>query len=458
MKSEKIVKGRRAVWVTWTFLILFFIGIPSWVHADIEDLLSKFHPYITVREEYSNNILLTKTNKLNDFITDVYPGLRFFSLDPGTYMVDLNVIASYVYYEKNHDFSFFSPTGKLNAWYAMTPNLTFRARDYLVRSDAARESISSAGVPQDQQGQFLLSTQRGSHAIYLRNVAEPSIDYRFGSENLFSVLYRNNVYHNQKSDLFESSQENTINPSLKYWFDIHNGVSLDFFHTAGHFQRSPDLVGDGGTARYTYRFDPKLSVFGEYFFVRDNFKNPGTDYDVHNPSLGTQYKFSPTVTGTAQGGYYWQIPDQGTKRKGPFFILDLTKSALRTSYSLQLTGRYTQDYFTAQNLGFTKYYRAYGMINHMLTQRTRVWTIGSVERPMYGDGRKEWIWNVNGGGSYLLFRWLSLSLEGSYRVDRSNVSGFGYKEYRGMFGITMGQPGFVPTTMIGQPTLQQTIY
>jgi len=457
MKSEKIGKVGRVARVRWVFLILFFVGIPSWIQADVNDILLKFHPYVSAREEYNSNILLSKTNKLSDFITGVYPGLSFFSLDRTTYMVDLNFIASYFYYERNRDFSFFSPTGRLNAWYALSPNLTFRVRDYLVRSDAAREALYGASVPQDQPNQYLLSTQTGVHAIYLRNVAEPSLDYRFGRENLFSVLYRNNVYHNQKDNLFEDSQENTVNPRLNYWFDIHNGVLLDFFHSIGHFERSPDMVGDGGSLRYTYRFDPQLSVFGSYFFVRENFKNPGVDYDVHNPSLGVQYKFSPTLLATAQGGYWWQIPDQGSKSSGPFFSLDLTEKAVRTTYSLQLSGGYIQDYFTAQNLGFNKYYRAYGMINHMLSQKTSIRATGSVERPIYETGRKDWIWNTHVGVYYLLFRWMSLSLEGSYTQDRSNISGSGYKDCRGIFGITLGQPGFMPA-MIGQPTLQRPMY
>jgi len=444
MRGEKDVKARRIAWVSWAFLTLVFIGIPCSVHADINDILLKFHPYITVQEIYSNNILLTKTNKLNDFITVVSPGLRFSDLKPGAYGIDLDFVAGYTYYAKHHDFSYFSPQGSLNAWYAMTPNLTFRVRDYLIRSDAAREQLYTAEATADQ---FLLSTERGVHAIYLRNVVEPSVEYRFGRENLLSILYRNNIYHNQNA-LFEDSQENTISPRLNYWFNIRNGVTLEYILTFGHFETSPDLVGHGARARYTYRFNPKLSLFGEYFFVRENFKDPGVDYDVHNPGLGIEYKFSPTLTGTAQGGYYWQMPVHGgTTTRGPFFNLSLIQRAEKTTYTLLLQGGYTQDYFTAENLGFSKYYRAYGMINHRLTERMRVLATGSVERSMDNDGRKDWIWNVRGGASYLLFRWLGISLEGSYRQDRSNISGFGYEEYRAMVGITVAQPGFLPTIM-----------
>ena len=42
MKSEKLVKAGRIAWVQWTFLILFFVGIPSplgTLGAGVEDQL-----------------------------------------------------------------------------------------------------------------------------------------------------------------------------------------------------------------------------------------------------------------------------------------------------------------------------------------------------------------------------------------------------------------------------------
>jgi hypothetical protein len=449
MKSEKIVKARRRTSINWIFLTLFFIGIPSFAHADINDFLLKFNPYITAQGAYSNNILLTKTNKLSDFITTVYPGLGFSDTVPGSYGINLDAVAGYTYYAKNHDFSYFSPAGNLDAWYAMTSNLRFRVRDYVVRSDAAREQIFSADASPNQ---FFLSTERGVHAIYLRNVVEPSVEYRFGRENLLSVLYRNDTYHNQ-NPLFEDSQENTVNPKLNYWFDIRNGVSLEYYRTFGQFGASPNLVGDGARGRYTYRFNPRLSVFGEYFFLRENFENPGIDYDLHNPSLGIEYKFSPTLTGTLQGGYYWEVPAEGTTTRGPSLVLNLTQRGQRTSYTVLLQGGYIQDYFTAQNLGFAKYYSAYGTINHQLTQRLSVFATGSVERPSFSDGRKDWIWIAQGGASYSLLRWLSISLGGSFTEDYSNISGFGYKEYRVIAEITLGKPTY-QRTILGQPALQ----
>jgi hypothetical protein len=461
MGSGKIAKPRRIGWVNWILLTLFFIGIPSFVHADISDILLKFYPYITAQEEYSTNILLsTNRNKLDDWITTVTPGLQFSHLEAGRVGIDLDVNGGYNYYAKNNGLSYWSASGRLDSWYAVTPSLTFRLRDYLIRSDAARENVYNNQYNADgqyigntQPGQYLLSTVSGVQAIYLRNIVEPSMEYRFGKENLFSLLYRNNIYRNE-NPLFEDSMENTLNPKLTYWFDINNGVSLDYYLTWNTYQNSPDQLVNGVTPRYTYRFNPKTSIFAEFHFEYEDFKSPGVDYYVYNPSLGIEYKFSPTLTGLAQGGYWWNIPKGGSKSEGPFFDLSLTQRAARTLYTLAFQGGYEEDYITAQNLGFTKHYRGYGTINHQFTGRLSGQLTGSMERVWYSaeaDNRKDWIWDARVGASYELFQWLTVALEGSYRGANSNISIRDYTEFSGLFRITVARPGY-QRGMMGQPT------
>ena len=239
-------KRQSRIWTLGLVCLLFISGTPFTVSADSEKILPGFHPYLTVGEEYENNIFLTNKDKIDDFITTINAGLKFSALEAQTYGIDLNFAAGYTYYARHHDFNYFSPSGALNAWYAATPRLTFRVREYLIRSDESREQtylenrytvlIYSANALPDQ---FLLSTVRGQRAIYIRNVAEPSVEYKFAKDGLISVLYRNNIYHNQNPQ-FEDSQENTINPKLTYGFNIRNGVTLEYYLTFGSYERSPD--------------------------------------------------------------------------------------------------------------------------------------------------------------------------------------------------------------------------
>ncbi len=464
MKGEKIVNAWRRSWVKWIFLVLFLIGIPSFVHADINDILLKFYPYVTVQEEYSTNILLSPNRfKLADYITTINPGLRVYDLKPGKHEIDLDVSGGYTYYKKNDDFSYWNFHGRLNTWYAVDPHLTFRLRDYSIRSDAAREleyenlyNAEGQYIGNLQPDQYLIATETGVHAVYIRNVVEPAVEYRFGRENLVSLLYRNNIYDNN-NPLFEDSTENTINPLINYWFDVRNGITVEYTLTFGHFQISPNLVSHTVRDRYTYRVDPKLSFFGEYIFIREDLQSPGVDYDVHNPSLGVQYRFSPTLTGTVQGGYFWQLSQDDSTTRGPFFHVDLIQKAQKTSYALVGEGGYYRDYFTSQNLGFNKYYRAYGTINHLFTPRWSAQLTGSMDRVWYPENRKDWVWDARLRVSYALFRWLTVGLEGRHRGDRSTVDGAGYGEYSGLVWITLARPGF-QTGVIGGPVMGGPIY
>ena len=423
-------KGRNWVWIMGIVLMLLLLETPLIYGWELKDFLSPFHLSVTVGEEYNSNIYSTNKNTKDDFITNVSTGLTYSKVDKN-YGIDLNFGMGYVFYAEHHDLNFFniSPS-TFNAWYALAQNLTFRITDYITRSDAAKENIYNASGP----NQFYLSTQRGKPAIYIRNVVQPSIDYQFGKENLFSVLYRNNIYNNQ-NPRFEDSMQNAINPKLTYWFDIHNGISLDYYLALDTYQRSPDQLINGVTPRYTYRFDPRTSIFGEYHFEWQNFKSPGVDYYVHNPSLGIQYQFSPTLSGTAQVGYFWEIPVQGGKTQGPSFNLSLTKNTEKTTYALSFAGGYTEDYITAQNLGFTKTYAVYGTINHKLTQKMSVGLTGSLARDEYSSDQKDWVWGIWGNASYLILKWLSGSLQISYMEDHSNIKIQSYRDIRGSLNL-----------------------
>ena len=451
METTKVMN-----WLRWLIVALYLMGTSSVVHAGFGDILSKFQPYVTVQEEYSDNIDLTATNKREDFITTVYPGVRFSTLPSSTirgefrrapttaeekYGFDLDYRLGLVFYAKETDNNYVSHEGTVNAWYTFNQRLTFRVGEYLIRSEEPREQeypgaaavqfISGTFV--DIRGLYVLGTQR-QRAIYLRNVFTPTIEYKFGREDLLSLNYRSNIYNNQ-SPLYEDSREDFINPKFTYWFNIRNGISLEYGLTLGHFERSSDLTGHMIAGRYSYRFNPRTTIFGEYEFRSQNFQAPSIDYNVQAPSLGIEHDFSPTLSGRVKLGYFWQSPRKGSKESGPVYDILLAKRQEKATYTLLFQGGSREDFFTAENLGFTKYHRAVGTVTYRLTERMTAGLSGSFERAESGLGRRDDIWGIDGNLSYQLFRWLSLSLTLSHREDRSNISNLDYSEYRGIFRV-----------------------
>jgi len=427
------------------FMLLLFL-VPWVAHADMNDLLNRLQPYITFEEEFNDNINLTPRNRIDDFITTISPGIRFSTLPRAEttrevrapsatredrFGLDLDYRLGLVFYAKETDNNFISHTGTLTSWYSPNQRLTFRLRDYLIRSEEPRErDFSSTALPE----QLLLGTQR-DRQTYTRNVFEPSAEYRFGRENLASLNYRNMIYKNQ-SRLAEDSEENFINPRLTYWLDIRNGFFLEYGLTLAQFDRSPDFTGNLVTGRYNHRFNPRTTVFGEYTFSTRNFDSPGIDYDIHRPSVGVEHAFNPTLSGRVQAGYFWQNPKRGQTRSGVFYDLGLTKRAERTTYTLSATGGYTEDFFTAENRGFTKYHRAIASVTHQLRQRLSVGGFTSYERARTEPDDKDRIWGIGVNGSYQILRWLVASLDVSHREDHAKDDDRDYSEYRAIFRVT----------------------
>ena len=442
--TNRLMRSARSIFV------LLMLLIPSIGYADIGDVLSRFQFYGTVQETYDNNVNLTPRDKRDDFITNISLGLRFSTLPrsettgefqpPSTtaetrYGIYLDFLPTYVFYSKGTSDNYLSLSGNMNAWYTWDRQLTFRVRDYVIRSEEPLEQNLSAGA---LPGQIYLGSQRG-RPIYIRNVAQPSLEYRFGREDIVSINYLNNVYRNQ-STLFEDSTENYINPSLIYWFSIRHGVSLEYGLDMGNFQHSPDMTGNLGRGRYTYRFNPSTSVFGEYTFQRREFEKQVStatlDYDIHAPAIGFEHAFSPTLSLSAKFGYFWQIVRRGSNEAGPVYDIVITQRTQRTTYTLGAQGGYAEDYYTARNLGFAKYNQVIGTITHQLMERFAVTFSGRYQRPKYNNGQTDNIWGVSTGASYRILRWLTLGLDFSYTEDHSNRELNNYTDFRGIFRIT----------------------
>jgi hypothetical protein len=408
-------------------------GYAQWAEWGELELPRGVRPYITVQEQYNSNINLTPTNPQKDWITMVSPGVRGSLGDPKDpqWGFDVDAMLGLNYYANNSNDNYISTSGRLNTWYTFDRRLTLRLNEYILRSEEPREASYAPGA---LPGQYVLATQQG-RSPYFRNVLSPSADYQYGREHHFFLTYTNNIYQTQNPGS-ENSQSNDINPRLEYWLDIHNGITLEYGLLKGDFQTSPDLLGQMAHGRYTYRFNPRTSIFADYTFLHREFQSPGVNYDVYSPNAGISHAFTSSLRGTAQMGYFWQTQAEGQGTTGYSFDVNLTQITPKASFSLSAQGGYTEDYFSSQNLVFTKYFRGLGVIRYRLTEKSNLNFIGSLERILYSSSnQKDWVYGLNASYSYLLLRWLTLGAEVSRREDDSNLSNTGYLEYRAMIRL-----------------------
>jgi hypothetical protein len=414
------------------FLIAFLVTyFPVSACAQAEAPGPGFHPYISVVEEYNDNINLTSTNKKEDFITTVRPGLKYTNMDAAA-GIELDYSAGFVYYGKETDNNYVSHNASLTAKYLTRSHFNFYLKEYFIRSDEQREQEYFTTV---QENKYVLATREG-RAVYWRNVVAPTVEYQFGREDRIGVNYRNNIYRSE-GRTYEDSDENYINPYIDFWFDQKNGLRLEYGYTMGEFERSPDMNAHMGKALFTHRVTSQTSIFTGYTFARRMFDPPDVDYDVHEPVVGMTHAFSPTVKASAQVGYFWKEPETGSKTDGVSYSASITNLGARTTYTFSFQGGYNEDYFTSDNLGFNRYHRLTGSLTHLLERRLSIGFTGSVERAEYIDtDREDWIWGVGGNLSYTPLKWLTISLEVSHRENDSNIDINDYKENRGIIRLT----------------------
>jgi hypothetical protein len=414
------------------FLVTFLLALyPVSTYAQVGAPEPGFHPYISIQEEYNDNIYLTSTNKKEDFITTVRPGLKYTNMDTSA-GIELDYSAGFVFYGKDPDSNYISHNASLNAKYLTKEHFNFYLRESFIRSDEPREQEYFTTISQNQ---YVLAT-RPKRDVYWRNVVAPTVEYQFGREDRIGVNYRNNIYRTE-GKTSEDSDENYINPYIDYWFDQKNGLHLEYGYTMGDFERSPEMNAHMANARYTHRITQKASIFGGYTFTRRMFDPPSVDYDIHEPVLGITYAFSPTLNASAQAGYFWKEPETGKKTDGLSYKASITNLGARTTYTFSAQGGYNEDYFTSENLGFNRYHRLTGSLTHSLERRLSIGFAGSVERAEYIDtDREDWIWGVSANASYSPLKWLTLSLEVSHRECNSDIDNNDYKENKGIVRIT----------------------
>lgn len=400
------------------------------------DFLSKVHPYITIQEEYTDNMDLEPDDEEEDFITTISPGIRYSDMGP-TAGIELDYHVGYVMHAKHSDMNYFSHNAFLNTKYITPQRIGFYFQDTFIRSEDPRERDYLAPAGEDR---YILSTRR-ERGVYWRNVAAPTVEYQFGPENRTGIRYRNNIYE-AEDEVGQDSQENYVNPYIDYWFNRRHGVSFDYGLTLGSFEDDPDLVGHRFHGRYTNRFSEKSSFFVDYAYAirtfddDDDTADTQEDYDIHEPTVGITYAFTPTLTASAQVGYFWQTPEEGDGHDGVSYRGELRSTDPHTVYLLSVQGGYHEDYFTSDNLGFSRYHRIAASVTHQAAPRLSVGARGSIEWADYEFDRDDTIWQAGGNVSYMPLKWLRLSLDASHWEVSSTDDEAEYTENRVVLSIT----------------------
>ena len=391
---------------------------------------------VGISEQYDNNINLEETNKQDDWITLIGPSLTFEITTEDT-VIALAYDLRYAYYLRNNENNSFRHSLNLSGLEGIpvSEHVTLDLVENLVISEDPIEISEQT------------TSTRRSRDRYYRNTAGVRMHYRFGEQDSLYAGFNHVLLINDDSSVDDSQ---SFNPSagIAYWFNIRNGISLDYFYTRGVIDGPGDFEQHHTTTTYTHQFTPRTQADLTYTFDDFAYKTQGEvtvedgettldqrDYVVHAGSLGLSHQFTEYLSGTISGGYYFWDRDQADDESQ--FTGDATLNGSfrleRGGISLSSSTGYQQQFFEAENLGFTRYYRVSGNFTYQLLEKLTTTLSAFYWRDEYKEtttNREDNTWGGMANLRYEFSRWLSLSVGYDYRERDSTDNDNDYSDQR----------------------------
>jgi hypothetical protein len=374
-------------------------------------------PMITVSETYDDNINLTKTNKVSDYITVATPGIALGLRQEHTDF-QLTYAPSFTWYAKNNDQNYIGQSAGLIFGQDLVEGLRFNL------SDAYLQSEDPLQDPQNLQG------IRQTRNKYWTNVTNASLRYIFGAQSQVNVGYNYNYYQNDEVTLDDSTVQNPY-ANLTYWFDVKNGGELTYGYTDAKFTRddgslaASDYTSNAAGIRYLRRFTPNSTAYVGYNYATyDYARILPQDFKVHNGLVGLDHSFSPEYTVSASLGYFIRVNEITDNQDGPTYTASLIRRFSRGSITVGGNGGWSYENLqqgVGLTTGFSKYYGGYVSGTYEILERMNVYAGLSYRHDKYTLDSADYF-RGNCGVRWDFLRYFYVALDYSY-VDRSEDLG-----------------------------------
>ena len=424
MNLEK--KGRsKEIWIFPAVIIAaLFFCLPGMVLAQYR---YEFTPGISLSETYDDNINLDPTNEIDDYITAVTPSIDLNILSENTDLT-LYYAPSFVFYDENTENDTTRHLATLIWGQDLTQYIRFDLTDTYYRSEEPIEF--------DETIQGVRTTRQ----TYWRNTGEASLRFLFGPENALSFGYGQSYLKNEDPTL-DDGKIQTPFANLAYWFNVKNGVDLNYQYTKADFSNevltpADDYDGHAAGIRYVHRLNPQTSVFSGYGLTTRDFDGLSEDYEVHEGSAGFDHAFSPDVSIALAGGYFIRENERSDDFDGYTYDASLIKQFQRGSISIGSAGGWSEAYLDAESRGFTRYYSGNARIEYQLAEPLSFYAGGSYRLDKDSTDREWDTWRGNTGISWDFLRYYSLSLDYRYAERDDDVDTEDYKSNRVMLSLT----------------------
>jgi len=369
---------------------------------------------LSVSEQYDDNVNLEETDKQDDWITSVTPGLRG-GLETEKTSATLNYDLSFVTYAKSSNDDTLRHTASLGASRPITEYATLGLLDsFSYREDPL---LSYTDEVEDPSG--IVSDQRYPYYI---NTARANVYYMLGNSGSLDVAFVHTLYENTAPDT-ESRQSFSPSADLTHWFNTHHGMTLSYSYVRTEYEQSHMQAQHTGNASYTYRFNlrDQASLACRY----DMFEYGGTrgDYLILDGSLAFSHRFSEQASGSISVGYSMPANDDTSSSGRVRGAASFSWQTPIHGYALNVSSGYRMSLFQAPEQGFSwnrnasVYYR-YQILEKLSLRLSGFFNQEEFEATAAGT---DTTWGTSAGLEVLLLDWLSGSMGYQYRQMDSDL-------------------------------------
>jgi hypothetical protein len=389
-------------------------------------------PRISVSEVYDDNINLDATNEKSDYLTTVSPGINL-TMSSQRNSLSLDYSPTWVWYDKNDQNDTVRHAGTLAFGQNVTQHLRFNVTDTYTRSEEPLETYEE------------VESARSTRNTYQRNTGSVSATYQFGPEDTITFGYSNNYLENEDPTLDDGTIQDPF-VSMTYWFNLKNGLDLNYGYTRAIFTRDDglppgdDYDGHAAGLAYTYRFTPGTSISLGYNLTTRTFEGITEDYRVHEAYAGFGYDFSADLSVSLRGGVFTQKNERSDDETGYTYDASFTKRFNRGSFAIGGRGGWDEAYLEAERRGFTRFWSANTRLNYRLLERLSAFAGGSFRRDKDVTYREWKTAGANAGLSLEFLRYFSLSLNYTYAERDDDVDTEDYRVNRVMLILTATKP------------------
>jgi hypothetical protein len=404
-----------------TALAIHLLSVSCFAQRQVELI-----PSISVRGTYDDNIFLDNRDERSEYLTAVTPAITLNLLSENT-KLGMNYQPTFVWYADYSENNTTRHQGTVSWEQQLSESVSLSLSDTYLNSEDPLEDVED------------LDAERLTRNKYWTNRGRASLGFVFGAENRLDVGYRRWDRENTDPTLNDNTTHIPF-MSLTYWFDIKNGIRLDYSYRDASYSLDDDFTGHEPGVRYLRRFSPQSVGYLSYTYTTRDYDGRTEDYVVHAAAVGLDHAFTPEYSISVRLGQYYRVNDVSDNNYGPNSAFFLTRAFARGSITVGADGGWEDVYVRRAVSGFRKYYGGSARANFRILERVTLFAGASYR--WSEDDRDIVEKNIRGdcGVRWSFMRYASLSLSYRYADRNSDIVRDSYTNNRVMLLLNVSKP------------------